>query len=370
MRSFLKIFSIILIIAMLGVGAYLGYRYLTAPQTQPASTAPSATAPTGTVAAALAVKAFSAVPAFDYWLNSKTGAVYYATSDGKVFRTFGDSRDQSVSEQTLPGLNAITASPDGTKAIAHFGYPNQDIFAVFDTELKTWERLPDGTRMAAFDPTSAKVAYISLLNNISRLFTLDVASKKATEVAKIVALDGTLLWPKANEVYIVSRPSEAVGVQVAGFDLVKKTLRFINKNDGEEIVWSPDGALGLKSQTFTRGGIQLTQINDAGAVLGGLPLTTTASKCSFAKDGIYCGVPTPPSTDISFFENSLKEKAYSTDSIVSYNLRTGDLKTILGSITTQVDATHFTVRNTQLLFLNRYDKKVYAVELPTEAKKQ
>lgn len=368
MRKLLKIFSLVLGVAVLLLGAYLGYRYLVSPQTQPIGAAtPSTPATNPATAATPALKPFTTAEIFDYWLNTKTGAIYYAAPDGKVFRTFGDGRDQNVSEQTLAGLNAITPSPDGTRAIARFGYPSQDIFAVFDTELKSWERLPDGAVMAAFDPSGSKIAYIAVANNVFRLYTLDIASKKAVEIAKFTALDGNLLWPKTNEVYIVSRPSEAIGVQSVAFDLVKKTFRFVNKNNGGELRWSPDGTLGLKTQLTRGGNPQIMQMNDAGAELGALPIPTIASKCSFKGKLVYCATPTPTPTDRQFFEQWLKEARYSTDSIISYDTQTGDLQTLLGGISEQIDAVNLVVRNKQLLFLNRYDKKIYALDLPKEA---
>lgn len=359
MRTFIKISAILIILAGLGLGGYLLYRsFSTSPQAPaPKAVAPGAAAATPTTSV---VKAISQREVFDYWIDRKTNAIYIVAPEGNIFRTFGDGREEEVSKQPLPGLHRATPAPDGSRMIAHFNYPAADTFALFDTASRGWLRLPEGTLVATFDASGQSVAYLRRANGRTALYTLALASNKVTELAPFAVSDGELRWV-GDVIQVIPPPSRDIRIPALVYNTTKKTLSSFDAGTMSFADTTSDN--GLRFYAANGGGTLFL----ANAALtydsARLPFLSLPSKCAFAEQLLYCAVPKNFPARAALPDDYLKAKFFTQDSVVAYTVATGEIKTILGSAIGIFDADRLIVRGKQLLFKNRYDEKLYAVEL-------
>lgn len=362
MPTFLKFILVLALVALVAFGGYLLYRYIfqaALPLTQP----PGVQAPTAAMQTTQTpgVKLFSKQVIFDYWVNTKTNAAYLVTPEGKIVRTFGDGRDDIVNTQTLQGLHRVDPAPDGTRALMHFGYPANDIFAVFDTETKSWERLPTGTVMATFDHTGQKIAYVRRVNDASSLFVYTLADKKNIEITNLAIADGTLSWKTVDELFVLPQASARAVVDVLAIHIAKKTVRRLPA--GGMLSWGPDAALGLRFLPANGASPELRFVQGVDGFESTLPFVTLPSKCAIGQATLYCGVPIEFPPRVVLPDDYLKEKFFSRDSLIGYDIKSGSNETLLDPIFITIDIDHPVIRGKQLLFKNRYDEKLYSVEL-------
>ena len=360
-----KILFILAVIVALGVIGYFIYIRFFASALPDGSLSPAA-ANDIPVDAKLPVvlKQLSAQPALRYWVNQKTNALYYASPDGKIYKTFGDGRDEAVSEQTLADLHDVTPSPDGARALASFNYPLRETFALFDTTTNSWERLPEDVVAAAFDPGSQKLAYLK--NGLSSgLYVVTLGDRKTTQVLPLAVADGILAWQTANELLLFSRPTSRVRSEIFLIDLAKKIVRPIDDaNSAMYAFLSTD--LGLRFVVAGRADFELQLMDGTGRALNALPFLTLPSKCAVNATVLYCAIPASFPLRSELPDDYLKEKFFTQDSFVSYDIPTG-ATTLLPEIAAVVDADQLLVQDNKILFRNRIDEKVYSFEFRARA---
>lgn len=359
MKSILKILGLLLLIsAIVGAGYVVYIAFLKPAMPVPTTTK---TASPGIVAMAMIpIKPIGSKPLYDYWVNAKTNTIYYLSKDGEVMKTFGDGKDSVVSKQTLTDFNKLIVSPDGTKIIAVLGYPTAPFFAVYDAAANTWERLPSGTISATFDPTSQKIAYLQSSATAGGLYTLNLADKKSVKIMNLLTVDGDMLWRNKDEILLSQKSATLAGGETWVINLTKKTLNKLTRGSAALMeMWGND--LGLKLVTVDQK-FELLLVHSSGAELSTLPFMTIPSKCTFQGAMLYCAVPASLPVRANLPDDYFKEKIYALDQIISFDTNTRESK-ILFDGSSPVDAINLLVQDKQLLFKNRYDEKVYSLEL-------
>ena len=354
MRIFLKILGWVAALAILAGAGYFIYQYFTAEEGAPAP-APGAQTPVETpITADGAIKTVSGNPVPDFWVNYKTGDIYFVKEDGKLAKAGANGVDRELGGQFITGFNRFIPSPDGTKAIAVIDYPYNPVFAVYDAANNTWERLPEGVFTAAFDPSSSKIAY---LNNRG-LFVLDLNSKKSAEMMKLNIADGELRWSGVNDLFLISE-----GVWY--INPAQKTI--VNATGGETGAAYNFNNKSYNALKFVRRGANdaaLVFTHQIGGVIKELPFKTLPSKCVFGEHTLYCAVPKNFPSRANLPDDYLKEKLYTEDVFVSYNLEeASDDFDIIHQGEASIDADHLAIKGKQLIFRNRYDGKLYSLDL-------
>lgn len=358
----IKILLIFVLVAALLGGAYFIYTYLFIGAPLPFAAPAGGEAQTGAAAETPALlKAISQQPVFDYWVNTKTNAIYLVTTAGKIFRTFGDGREEEVSKQALQGLHAVTGALDGMRALIHFGYPASEAFAVFTTETKSFDRLPAGTAMAAFDPTGQSIAYLQRNATGGMLNILSLADKKSKNVLPLAVADGEMFWRAAQEILVLPQPTARVVADALLIDLAKKTVRRVGM--GAMTLWNASGDAGLRLLLSNGAPLSLALVTSSGVPQQTLPFLTIPSKCGFLNSTLYCGVPFefPPRSILP--DDYLKEKFFTQDGLIRYDAITGAATTLFSAGDALADIVWPVVKGKQLLFINRYDEKLYAFGL-------
>lgn len=368
-KRILKIILIIVVIAGIGFGGYYVWQKIKAgkvispaalPSTGSEVTSPQQ--PSATNQPLLKIMIDKEI--FDYWTNSQTGVVYYLDAAGQIFK-ISNGEPELVSSQTINNLNSVLASPDGTLLMIKFNYPLKPTFSIFDSITASWLPLPENTISAAWASwasTSQQVVYLENKDSSGRIAVLNTSSKKIKEIAKITQKDLNLYWIKTDELLLSPSPTADLASSLYSLNIAKKTIKPLIKDEkGLDIKWSKQGDIGLKLAVINNK-IVLSVIDSAGNTTADLSFITLPGKCVFEQRRVYCAVPRDIPDGIKLPDDYYKKVIYFQDDFYLIDLDTGNAAPILIA-TDNIDAYRLTIENNQLLFINRYDQKLYSLKL-------
>lgn len=384
-RKLIRILSIVLIITALGVGAYYLWQWVnskggvmnaisgktTQPTTEIIETQTTETTTTTTTQSEIdiATQGAQAVtpklsilinsPVFEYWMNSEENSIYFANLNGQIIKINSDGSRRLVSSQNLQNLHEIKPSNDGSLAIAEFNYPSMPTLSIFSASSTSWQPLPSGAISAAFSPDSKKIMY----TDQTSLKLLDLAAKKTTEIQKMSQVGLNINWLKDNEILLSDDPSVENNGRIYSFDIKNKIIKtLINGERGLGIKWSNNGNLGIKINTTER--IAKTSLVGSTAnFIADFTFKTIPEKCLIDSQKIYCGVPKNIRTGIVLPDDFYKKKEYFIDDIYVLDLQTSQFIRLFDGNEIAIDVIDLKLKDNALLFINRYDNKVYSLKL-------
>ena len=379
MKKILLISGIVIVVA---AGGYLLWRFVLAPAPtvvdEGAGTLPAGEEATFTeqepqviTAARQKLLAISQMPVFDYWMDKNTGDIYYVNLAGEIYKN-SSGQEEKVSSQTLSGIHSVQPAADGSKAMITLNYPFNTAITVFDASDNTFQPLPAGTISASWDPNSNnRIAYLKTNGNgtKSTISLMTLSTGKTSTVSRLYQKDLELEWAAPSALYLKQKPSSEYNSSIWSLDI--KTKRFsliINEESGLDVLWSPDGSTGLK---FTSNGFShsFDLIDNKNNLLANLGAATLPSKCVFDKSEIYCAISVeiPPRTKLP--DDYLKRNILFADVLYKIDLATGEVELLIEPANTLVflnvviDVEHLTLRDNKLLFINRYDNKLYSLDI-------
>ncbi|MCL5017080.1 MAG: hypothetical protein M1155_00220 [Patescibacteria group bacterium] len=383
-KRILKIIAIVLIVIAIIIGAYFLWKWLNSrntgnltgtggvPTTEvtnvgeggaigaPINTSEQTTTQTPqTVTQKLSI--FIDTPVSEYWLNSKDGSVYFANLAGQIIKINNDNTRQLVSPQTITNLHSIIPSKDGSLAIAEFNYPQLPTFSIFSASSTSWQPLPVSTISATISPDSKKVAY----TNEKALNVLDLTTQKTSQLQNMSQAGLNLNWITDQKILFYSDPAIDISGYVYSFDTATKTLKMLTSGDyGTDIKWADKGDLGIKLISAERMP-KLSIVDDLCNNLVSLPFVTVPEKCVFSSNSqiIYCGIPKNIRSGIALPDDYYSKNDYFVDDIFEMNLPTGKITKIFDGNDVPLDAYDLKIKDNSLLFVNRYDNKVYSLSL-------
>lgn len=357
MRKYIKIILILTVLVAIGAGIYFWLRQTPAGQRIggvlfPPSVKTGEEPGLGEVGAG-GLTVFSDEEIFDYWVNAKNGSVYYLNPAGQAFKLSGLG-NELVNSQTLPRLNKVSASSDGTYALAKFNYPNFPTFSIFNTVTNSWQPLPAGTIAAAWSPDALEIAYV----DGQALRILNLTSQKTSEVIKMSQQELGLHWRKDGKILISANGGTATKVLLLN-PKDKILVPFLEEND-LVLQWSKDDSLGLKLTSANQKPL-LALIDGNGANLTQLTFLTMPEKCLLLENKIYCAVPKNIKEEgLRLPADYYKKTIYFADVIYLIDLTDGSVTTTLDPLN-PIDAEHLELNNNVLLFKNRLDDRLYSI---------
>lgn len=378
-KKILKIIGLVLVIAGVIVGGYFLWKYVSnkggiAAVLKPAGTTPvtevvnvgggaGTTTGEGELTAeekAQLVQKLSIVvdvPIFDYWINKDTNDIYYVGIDGIITELSANSK-KVVSSQTLENLHSVVPSTDGSMALFEFFYPQKPIFAIFFASSTTWQPLIEGTVSADLSPNNKEVAF---LDNTG-LKILDLATFKIRDLQKMDQFFD-IRWAKENTLLLYEKPSFEIPGSLYSFDISNKTIKnLIASENGLDINWSSNYDFGLKFSSINRTN-QVSLINNVGDRILDMSFITVPNKCLVASSKIYCGIPKNIREGIVLPDNYYSREDYFIDDIFELDLPTGKITKLFDGNATILDAFNLKIKDGALLFINRYDNKLYSLKL-------
>ncbi len=327
------------------------------------------------------LKILSNQPIFDYWINvaTSTKQIFYLNQDGLLFKIKEGGEDEAVTPEPIKNLQAIKSSFNGKLALIKFdplaSLGKAPRFLIFNSETKISEFLPESATAAAFSPDAKKIAYLETPGGnlvISNLVIKDLVGSKP-KTSKILSLnqkDFDLEWILPENIILTPKPSAFSADSAWNFNIKTKIFESLDAAglNGLMINWSIDGKtsdkLGLRfnSQKQGREGF-LILINEKGGKRANFDFLTLPNKCFFSEPKIYCAVPLeiPPKTVLP--DDYLKRTFYSNDSLYQIDINQNSLSEILAAGNPIIDAVRLNVIEGKLFFINRYDNKLYELEL-------
>lgn len=359
MNKFLKIVLVIIVVGAVGVGTYFAYTFFF----QPENVIGPTEEPTVNEFGEAIPKKIVSDAIVDYWVNRKTGEVYYFSENGEINKVLANGTGEIVSSQSIDKIGGLKPSFDGTAALVSIGHPKAGGFAVFNLNSKIWTPLPAGTVAAAWDPASSnRLIYLADTGTFSRLSFFNLTDSKSTEVQRFSQKDLELEWVSPNAVFLIEKPSREYASSIRSFNLQNKNVQTLVREEmGALVKWNKTGQLGLK---WSNG---LVVIDGAGRTLSRVNLKTLPSKCGFSDSQIYCAVPADQnSVSSSLYPDDYLKRGvkFRDDLFVMPLLSVGEPEILairLGAL--EADADRLEVAGNQLLFLNRFDKNLYLLEL-------
>jgi len=354
MKRFLIIVLILIILA--GAG-FLAWRYL-----RPVIVTPTPeTSPPVNHGGGSTITVLSSEPIFDYW-TSASGEIYYLAVTGQIYKLDERGSETKLASQAIPDLDSVRASFNGAALVVAFGAGPNKTFSLFRVADATWEPLPEDVTAVSWDPERPRLAYFKDTGSASILYLLDLTNGRTTEVIRLAQKDLGLEWLTPEEIYLTQKPSARFAGSLWSLNLRSKSLRLIvREENGLMIRWGDRGKLGLKSTTAGRD-IHLSLINNNNQSLRPVRLPPTlTSKCVFEGEIIYCAVPASIPSAAVLPDDYLKDRVYFSDGFRSWDTATGTVTAIPINQSAPVDAEKLTKLQNKLLFINRYDRKLYSL---------
>ncbi len=290
-----------------------------------------------------------------------------------------------LSESQIPNLIRASFSPDGKKILAVFGAQTNPAASIFAVDDKTWHPLPQGIQSPAWAATSSKIAYLSpATGGAWNLTTLDAGNPKAKPqtILQLHVEDMDLAWPGADRIIVFGKSNVRVPASLINVSIKNKTVTPILDNmPGLSFLWGEKAGrvVVFKSNASERGGtLDLRDTN--GNILFGLNIGTLPSKCLF-DDAVVGQASSTPSTqqpgrlicavpqDQEKFSRTrlpddyLMQSFFTADSFYAIDLSDGAVESLNNPVVA-VDATMLRRSGAKLYFINRLDKKLYALTLP------
>ncbi len=369
MNKYLKIAIIVIILSSLALGIYFLLKKNPAIQNLAVSLFPASqklnNGPIGNTAGTPEQKFQAPInePIFDYWINSKNGSVYYLNQAGQVIKSSNGS-NELVNSQTLPKLNKISASNDGTYAVAEFNYPQLPTFSIFNTVSNNWQALPANTIAAAWSPNLPAGAQELLYADNKNLNVLNLTNQKTAKIIELTQKELGLSWISPETALLYSQlPTAELGSDLWSLNLNTKNLLPIIKNEpGLTIQWSKNSNLGIKLFNQKRKPL-ISLIDQNGAILDTFNFLTLPSKCLIDKNKIYCAVPKNIREGLNFPDDYYKKSVYFDDAFYLIDLSGAGVKELKTDSDLTIDAEHLEISGGKLFFKNRLDDKLYSLAL-------
>jgi len=309
----------------------------------------------------ITLKKLSDVPVFDFWINQKTGDVFYLSFLGKVYLG-KDGEDESVSDQQIQALSSVLETTTGEKALVSFGSPQNSQWGVFDSVDKAWRPLPSNILLATWGKDENQLVVIKRNTSTNSLGFLDI-TKTPPEFKNIISnfslQDVRLSFVSPSNLFINELPSPQYNSRAWLLDTKSFSLNTLNSGERDLFFrWSQD-----KSFVFGFGAYSGFQVfnNTPLSNPSPLPFSTIPQKCTGDFNMIYCFVP--QEDGVVLFENYIMNKKYSDD-VLYIDDASGYLNKVFVSDLNNgspIDAKTPRISSAGLYFINKFDGFLYRV---------
>jgi len=295
--------------------------------------------------------------------NAATSSqIFYFNQDGQILRIKADGGEETISERIIENIQKIEASKDGKKAIIKFGDKNNQQFEIFDVEKNIWQQIRNASA-AAFSPDGKQIVYFDGVDlMVKNLFD---PKQKTQKILSLSQKDFDLKWIASDRVLLLPKQSSLISVDIWEINLKTKALKIFARDKGLTVNFAKDNSIGLKFSVNDNGEGILQLIGNSGAIMANLNFLTLPDKCSVNLSKIYCAVPQSYNMikEPVLPDDYLKRAVYSNDFIYELDLEKNALLPVFEENKQPIDAINFELLGNKLFFINRYDNRLYQLEL-------
>jgi hypothetical protein len=301
--------------------------------------------------------------------------VLYSKQTGHAFVILPDTGGRErLSNEEISGIADVHWSPDANFAILTLVYDGAKRFAIHipasgdrievptDVEDIAWSLNDNQLLYKTFDVENEERLLWIAQSDLSDAKKLSVVPFRYENIRHIPRTALIALWsaPDANS------QTQLSTVPLTGGDPVN----LFSDRYGADFSFSPNGQRILVSSSIEQGGTQMVlgTINRDGADYTNLDFPTMVDKCAWSIDSktIYCALP--GGTHDAQLPNAWDNGEYRTkDTFWSIDVQTGKKQRIveIEEITQRYDADDVFLSPTEdaFFFVNRYDGKLYAIDL-------
>lgn len=384
MKKIIIISAIIGIIA-LGIGVYFGWKKsrmpedggilsLLSPSESPQAASSAAKSPK--------IKILTKNEVLDYWIfdsivsaTSSTSTqkefskkIFYVSSRGKIFK-LTESGEEIVGDVPMGSFQGIVFSGDGNFIAVKSEISNLRQIDIYDVSKNLWQPSITNVYSADFSPDSKKLAYFQSAG--SKGFDLMVKNlvNSKDKVQKIISLniaDADISWIQTDHIILSPKPSFEVLSEIILVNVKTGIVSRLASENGLWINWSKFGIGGLGFYASNGRNYNFGFFEISGNKRGSFNFKTMPDKCFIASvNQIYCAIP--KNQDVFgvyvFPDDYFKRKISFNDAIYLINMNDNKFQILYSSDEQNIEAANLKVMDDQMLFINKYDKKLYGLEI-------
>ncbi len=303
-----------------------------------------------------------------YWVNKKTGEIFYTTADGNIYlsKTGGD---QKISPQAVGTMYTLLPNQTGEKVIASFGDKTSPQSGIFDVIDKTWKPLSSDVVSAVWGSSEKKIFGIVKSGNKKDLVEINI--EKNPPIYKILLKDFVL-----NDVFLSVVPTDRILIleKPSGF-YSPRAWEFNPKNLSLSLIIQGErGSVFGFSRDNKNIFFSVPSKKQLGIVTNSLKTTTYADfftipdKCDLLATTTYCFVPEEQDDYVGFFDSYEQRKIFTTDTLMKFNLSTKEIGVLnaSGSLSYKTDASGVMFFDNYIYFKNRFDNILYRLDISKE----
>lgn len=308
----------------------------------------------------------------EYWINgaAASSTISYVAEGGDIIHIGDDGQEELGVNIGNTETASIKPSPDGMALFIQVkGAVEAD---VIDTrEGKTISAFM-GVEDAAWGTQTEKIATLRRTSEKSELSDLVIAdiSKKGAAPQRLVTAffqkGLTVEWPNQASLFLSQKPSADYISEIWKVDIKTKKIAKFLSDRGLIVQWAPFGTRALKFTTTEGRNHRLTLIDEKGLEVATLKFITLPDKCVMTgSTQMYCAIPRDQAalSRLTLPDDYLKRNVYFQDGIYQIDIANNGIRAIYEDETPIIDATNLTVVKDKIVFINRYDKKLYSLDL-------
>lgn len=308
-------------------------------------------------------------PIIFYWTtNSTSSEIFYINQEGKISIINGND-EKLVSDVVIKNIQSVKNSLDGKLILVKSKDRGDFRVDIFDAGKNIWLAPLIGATAADFSPDSKKIAYLKKNSkNESDLIIKDLtdSKQKETKIFSLNQIGFDMNWLDNDRIIFVSKPAFDVLSEVWEFNIKTKAFSKIMEGNGLMLNWAKFGDAGLKFVAKANRSYDFQLINRKGTTIGNFSFKTFPDKCFISSpEQIYCAIPRNQDIFNSgiYPDDYLKRNIFFTDGIYQVDMNRSSFKAMFEENDPVIDVVQLTLFGNKLLFINRYDNKLYQLEL-------
>ncbi len=363
-----KLFIIILIIIALvavGLGIYFAWKKSREILTPPSVVVPVATQGIlGQTDQIGKLNAISDNAISGYWIyhSASSTETYYFNLTGQLFKV-KEGEDEKILPQPLGEIRSVVSDKDGKK-IAVETADRFNILTIGSNGVIN-ESLNDLTAVT-FSPDSDKMAYLDKEGDLNvQNYSSRLRSSQTSKILNINFKDAVLQWIVGDKIVLSSRPSAFYLNESWLIDVNRKTIAPFISARGLEFNWSGNGEEAIKLEVNAAFNPFLSLIDSENSVKANFEFSSLPDKCFIAPAKVYCAISQSKNLmgQLIFPDDYLKRKVYFDDYIYEIDRQDNNLQLLYSSVNNAIDAYNLTAVGNEIFFINRYDGRLYDLEL-------